>query len=143
VSTTAQVLANVSAADIPAQAFKNGTLPLMARVYDQAGQLLTQAAVTSIAYSIYELDDDDPDVRGAVAGHAAVSLTKTDVIFNTLQTDALWASDTTGYNFRHTPPIGTSQAFAKAGRHYLVEYRITPSAAGRHVIIVRLWVSVI
>lgn len=127
--------------DVAVQCFKNGTAPMMARVYNHAAALLTQANVTSIAYSIYLLDDKDADSRTVVTGHSAVALNDTDVIFDTLQTDDLWTADTTGYNFKHVPPIATNQAFTKAGRKYLVEYTITPSSGQK--VIVRFRVSVI
>jgi hypothetical protein len=101
------------------------------------GANITQTAVTSIAYSIYLLDANDPDSRTAVTGHSAVSLTKTDVVFDALQTD----SQSSNYNFRHTPPISTHEAFATAGRSYLVEYTITPTIGQK--VIVRFRVNAI
>jgi hypothetical protein len=128
--------AGTSSEDIYVTAFKNGTERLTARVFLD-GADITQAAVTSIAYSVYLLDANNPDSRTAVTGHSAVSLTKTDVVFDTIQTD----SQSSNYNFRHTPPISTHEAFATAGRNYLVEYTITPVTGQK--VIVRFRVSVI
>lgn len=121
-------------ADIYTTAFKGGTARLCARVYLN-GTDVTQAAVSSITYSIYLLDEDDPESRTAVTGHSAVDLTVADVVYDTLQTD----SQASNYNFRHTPPISTSAAFATLG-DYLVEYTVTPATG--ETIIVRFVVKV-
>jgi len=122
----ASLRAGQSRQDIASQAFRDDTLALVARVYDHAGTLVTQAAIESIAYSAYLLDDNDADARMAITGHADVPLDAADVIFDTLQNDALWTADSTGYNFRHTPDNSENEIFAVAGRRYLVEYTITP-----------------
>ena len=83
------------------------------------------------------MDDQDPDVRTAVTGHSAVSLTVADVIFDTLQSDSQ-ASD---YNFKHIIPIGVHAALTIAGRNYLAEYTITPVAGEK--IILRFRVNVL
>ena len=90
-----------------------------------------------VVYSVYLLDDQDPDARTAVTGQTAVSLNAADVIFDTLQDDSQ-ASD---YNFMHVIPIGVHPAFTIAGRNYLVEYTITPTA--REKIILRFRVNVL
>jgi hypothetical protein len=113
--------AATSQADVYTTAFKNGTARLCARVFLD-GADIHQAAVSSLVYSVFLLDNQDPDARTVVTGHSAVSLAPADVIFDTLQSD-LQASD---FNFRHVVPIGVHPAFAIAGRNYLVEYTITP-----------------
>jgi hypothetical protein len=113
--------AATSQSDIYTTAFKNGTARLCARVFLD-GADIHRADVSAIAYSVFLLDEQDPDTRNAVAGHGAVSLDVEDVIFDTLQNDSQ-ASD---YNFKHIVPIGVHPAFAIAGRKYLVEYTITP-----------------
>jgi hypothetical protein len=117
----------------------------MARVYGDDGNLLTQATVASIKYSSYLLDDNDSESRTAVTGHSAATVVVASSIFDTLQTGVFWTADTTGYNFKHTPPNVTNQPFAKAGRRYLVEYTITPAgvSSGTQTIVVRFRVNVI
>jgi len=115
-----------NAEDIHGVAFKNGSITLLARVVGVDGQNLALADVSSAQYTVYLLDDDDADGRTAVTGHTNVALTPADVIFDSLQTDALWTADTTGYNFRHVLDISQNQAFAIAGRRYLVEVELTP-----------------
>jgi len=113
--------ANIADDDIHTTAFKNGTVRLCARIYKD-GADIHRADVSTIAYSVFLLDDQDPDARTAVEGHIAVSLVVADVIFDTLQSDSQ-ASD---YNFRHVVPISVHPAFTIAGRNYLAEYTIMP-----------------
>ena len=129
------------AADIYGTAFKNGSATLLARVVGKDGQAVTQADIASAKYAVYLLDDQDADGRTPVAGHADVSLTVSELIFNALQTDALWTVDETGYNFRHTLDVSANQAFATAGRRFLVRYELTPNSG--QVILLRFRVNVI
>ena len=113
----------------------------MARIVGNDGDCLTPAEVTAAHYSAYLLDDRDPDERIPIAGHTNVSLTVGDVLFSSLQTDALWTVDGPGYNFRHTPVVSTHPAFPVAGRRYLLEYTLTPAAGP--VILIRFRINVI
>lgn len=124
-----------AACDIYGTVHKGATTTILARIVDNAAANVTQSAITSGTYSIFLLDDDDVDVRTAIANHQDVSLTVASVIFDTLQTDARWTVDATGYNFRHTIDVSTNEAFTIAGRNYLVEYLLTPTSG--QVIIVR------
>ncbi len=129
------------AADIYGKAFRNGSATLMARVVGSNGAAVTRTDIASARYSVYLLDDQDADGRQAVAGHDNVSLTVANVIFNGLQTDALWTVDSIGYNFRHVVDVSANQAFTVAGRRFLVEFELTPGAG--QVILVRFRVDVI
>ena len=128
--------ADVADEDIYTTAFKNGTARLCAHVYNN-GADIHQANVATIAYSIFLLDDQDPDARAGIAGHVEVSLNAADVIFDMLRSDSQ-ASD---YNFRHVIPVAVEPAFTIAGRNYLVEYTITPVAG--ETIILRFRVHVL
>ncbi len=129
------------AADIHGTALKNGSATLLARVVGNDGLPIVRADLASIKYSVYLLDDQDANARTVVTGHDDVSLTVADVIFDTLQTDALWTVDATGYNFRHVLDVSANPAFAMAGRRYLVEFELTPTAG--QVILVRFRTNVI
>ena len=129
------------ALDIFGSAFKNGSVTLLARIVGNDADPVTTADISSIEYSIYLLDDQNPDLRTAVEGHEDATLTVADVLFDSLQTDALWTADATGYNFRHTPDVSSYPAFAVAGRRYLVEYRLSPTLG--QIIIVRFRINVI
>ncbi len=129
------------AIDIHGSAFKNGSATLLARIVGQDGDNILQSDVNTIVYTVYLLDDQDPNTRTPVTGHTDVSLTVADIIFNTLQTDAIWTVDATGYNFRHVLDVSSNPAFAIAGRRYLVEYQLTPAVG--QMIIVRFRINVI
>jgi hypothetical protein len=129
------------AQDIFGTAFKNGSATLLARLVGNDGAYLTPAGITAAAYSVFLLDDRDPNARTAVSGHSAISLTVNDVLFAALQTDALWTADSIGYNFKHALSVATHPAFAIAGRRYLVEYTLTPTTDP--VILVRFRINVI
>ncbi len=120
--------------DIYGTAFKNGSAILMARVVDSAGVNLQQSGVSAIKYSIYELDPTRPDVQTVVAGHDAVVLTVSAVIYNTLQTGGLWTVDAVGYNFRHEINVSTSAAFPKAGVAYQIRYELTPTSGQKSIV---------
>ncbi len=123
------------AQDIHGTVFKNGSATLLARVVGAAGAVVARADIASIKYSIYLLDEDDPDSQTAVTGHVAVPLSVSGVIFDTLQTDALWTKDSLGYNFKHLLNVAAQPAFAAAGRSYRIVYELTPAAG--QVILVR------
>lgn len=126
--------------DIHGSAFKNGTVTLLARVVGEDAGPITIADVDSIHYSIFLLNDQNPDERTTVEGHDDVSLPAGDVMFNSLQTGPLWTVDAVGYNFRHVPDVSAHPAFAVAGRRYLVEYRLSPVLG--QVIVVRFRINV-
>ncbi len=128
------------AADIHGTAFRNGSATLMARVVGSDAQAIVQADVASAKYSVYLLDDQDPDDRTAVSGHTDVALVVADLIYDSLQTDARWTVDQTGYNLRHELDVSSNDAFAAAGR-YLAEVELTPGVG--QVILVRFRIHAI
>ena len=128
------------AADIHGTAFRNGSATLMTRVVGSDAEAIVQADLASAEYTVYLLNDQDPDDRTAVTGHTDVALVVADLIFDSLQTDARWTVDQTGYNFRHELDVSANEAFAAAGR-YLVEFELTPSVG--QVILVRFRIHAI
>lgn len=68
---------------------------LMARITGNDGALITQSDITSIARTIYDLDSATPDTAIGDATAPVVA----EVVFDTLQTDDMWGTDDTGYNF--------------------------------------------
>ncbi len=129
------------AQDVHGIVFKNGTATFLAQVVGADAANITQADISTATYSIYLLNDQNADTRTAVTNHSAVALTVSAIIFDTLQTDAIWTVDDTGYNFAHTPIISSDEAFAIAGRSYLVEYSLTPTTG--QLILVRFRVGAI
>ncbi len=127
--------------DIYGTVFKGGTATLLARVVGNAGAPIVQADIAQITYSIFLLDDDDPNRRDAVPGQDDVALGVAATVSNQLQVDAVWTVDAIGYNFCHTPDISVAAAFPTAGRCYLIEYRLVPASG--QVILVRFRVNAI
>ena len=101
------------------------SFPLMARIVGVDGVALSQSVVESIAYRVWTSDGSEAVQTG--------TLTKTDVIYNTLQTDD-WdvLKDASGYNFRWNVP-GT--LFRHESRQYRIRVAILgTSAAGSHTV---------
>ena len=99
-----------------------GTSPIpMARLVDDDDANVQQAGVASIAYTIYDLEDDSQE--------SASTLTVASVIYDTPQTGKGWSADTEGYNFRwkiaaSLLPVGT------VSKKYLVEIIFTAAGDG-------------
>jgi len=129
------------ARDVHGNAYKNGSATLLARVVGDDGTAVVPGDVAAAEYSIYLLDDRDPDARTPVTGHQDVALGVSQLLFTALQTDDLWTVDELGYNFRHVLDVSANQAFATAGRRYLVEFRLTPVSG--QAILVRFRINVI
>ncbi len=84
---------------IPVTVVKDCNAALRAYVTKTKALAITQADITSITYTITDTSDGSP-----VSGHNNVTIQKTDVIYDALQTptlDASWTIDDIGYNFRH------------------------------------------
>ena len=75
------------------------TALFLGRAYWYDGTLVTQGAVSTAVYTLYDLGYGGGGVPAAMTGHTAVSLTIADVIHDTLQTDGRWEEeDDDGYN---------------------------------------------
>ena len=87
------------------------SIPLLCRVLDTSGNVAVQGTFSSIVLDIYDVDDPDNLVV------PQVTLSIPAVVFDTLQTDARWRTDQTGYNFAyatlaaHTPRAETEYRF--------------------------------
>lgn len=88
-------MANVTTTGIH---YAQSSLTLLARITDAENAIIQQADVSTIKYESWIIEP--PSVPTRVT--AATSLTKTDVIFDALQTDDIWTVDEEGYNFRAT-----------------------------------------
>ena len=86
----------------------------LARVHLDGAAIL-QADLTSIAYQIFYTDS-------ATAHTTSTALTVSAVIFDTLQTNARWSTDTTGYNFKHDI---AHTVIVDPDRKYRLEYLFT------------------
>jgi len=126
------------ASDIHGNVFKNGSATLLARVVGANGVAVTQADIASATYTVYLLDESDPDTATPVTGHTDVALDVASLICDSLQVDDLWDVDQTGYNFKHTLDVSTHQAFSVAGRTYRAVFRLTPNSGQAILIRFRL-----
>ena len=129
------------ARDIHGTVFKNGSAIFLARVVGATGTAVTRADVASIRYTVYLLDDQDPDQQTPLAGHTAVSLSVSGAIYDALETDAIWTRDAIGYNFKHVLDVSAHAAFPTAGRAYRIVYELTPASG--QIILVRFRVHAI
>jgi hypothetical protein len=115
---------------IQATVIENSAVTILARVRNAAGEYLAAADVTSITAAVYDAagaQDQDPI--------ATPTLDVADCISDTLQTDARWTVDATGYNFE----AGLSgDCFPQGDRVYQVEFTITPSEGDAFVIPAKL-----
>ncbi len=101
------------------QVFQNSSAAFASRIRGDDGALITQAATTSIACTVSDL------TTGAAIVVITPAVTVSISVFDTLQTDASWTKDATGYNFRHVMP---ATAFPTAGHVYDVEYTGNPTS---------------
>ena len=101
------------------EAFEDAGLALMARVYGNSAVAITQASLSGITYTVI-----DKTTLAVVV--ASTALTVSSVVFDTLQTDARWVKDSTGYNFRHDL---AAAALPDGDSTYRVEYTFTPTIA--------------
>lgn len=99
--------------------FEDGGYTMMSRILGASASAIVQADISSISISVFDLDNSNSTAQ------AATALTVSSVVFNTLQTDARWTKDSTGYNFRYTIPAST---FATGEHNYLAEVKFTPAS---------------
>ena len=110
-----------------ARGLEGSPLTLMDRIYGHAGTAITQASLTAISYRTFEYaseDDAESDTSGTEVSTSA-SLVVADTVFDTLQTDARWTRDSTGYNFRFTLPVAR---LPNGGKFIRVEVLFDPTS---------------
>lgn len=85
----------------PFSTWEDSGFSLMSRIQGEDGENITQSSINTITASFFNIDDtDDPQELG----FSPIILTVSQVVFDTLQTDARWTKDATGYNFRYDVP---------------------------------------
>lgn len=123
-----------SASDIHGTVFKGGSATLLARVVGADGAAVKQADIASASYTVYLLDQEDPDAATPVAGHEDVDVAVASLIYDALQKDALWDVDSTGYNFKHVLDVSSQEAFPAAGALYRIVFTLTP-VSGQDILV--------
>ncbi len=106
---------------------------LMARIQGSDAANITQAAITTIAYDVYDLGSSTPTVA---LGASVAELTVADVVFDTLQTGSRWDADSTGYNFKH---VVAATTLANGGNKYGVKYTFTPASGEPFLVEFEIW----
>jgi hypothetical protein len=116
-----------------ATAFEDTGVTLMDRIYGNAGTAITQATISSIAFKCYEHATKDKAVDaedGTLITSGAIVVAST--VFDTLQTDAKWTRDSTGYNFAYASPAADRTVGARWHRYEIV---FTPSSGAVFVVV--------
>lgn len=121
--------AATSVADIYATVFRGGTCPLSARAFLANGLDAKIADIATIKYTIYAASECEPEEWTAIDGHSNASIAPVDVLFDSLQSDAIAAD----YNFHHVPDVVEHPAFSAPGM-YVVEYKLMP-VTGQAIIV--------
>lgn len=106
--------------------YAGGSVVTMARLESIDGTPIDPASVSSVSYTIDEIDSCSTDVETPITGHENQTLSPMSVLFSTLQTDAAWHVDAEGYNFRYEIDTTTNPAFPNAGKTYRLRYEVTP-----------------
>ena len=110
----------MAAADIPqVTIFEDSGVTLMARIQGEDAANVQQADITSISRNVYD---------GETIVGESTALTVADVVFDTLQTDARWTFDATGYNFKDAV---ADTVFPVGDTVYRVEYLFTPATGAK------------
>jgi len=95
----------------------------LSREYGNDAELITQSAMSSISYSVWDVSGSTP--TSAIV--SASSLTVSAVVYDTLQNGQEWDLDEIGYNFKYT----VAGSNFNAPRHmYQVEFIFNPSSGG-------------
>jgi hypothetical protein len=101
--------------------WEDSTPFLMARIEGTDGDLITQADVSSIAYTSVDMHGD---TTSAVSSGALVVAA---TVFDTLQTDSRWTVDSTGYNFGFLLPAA---CIPEGDRCYSIDVVLTMASGG-------------
>jgi len=95
---------------------EDGGATVLARVVGNAGVAVTQASISDITYTEFKQDTTVDLAQNS-------PLTVSDVIFDILQTDAIWTIDSIGYNFKH--PLVAAE-FPDGPEIYIVQFKFEP-----------------
>lgn len=100
-----------------AEFFEDSGGSLMARVVGPDAATVTSTMLSGITYSVYDTAEPSTSLVNAS------TLTIANVIYDTLQTDARWTRDATGYNFRYD---AQSTELPAGKKKYRFEFRFAP-----------------
>lgn len=115
-------------------------ITLMARILGNTGEPITQASISSIAYTVTDLSDDNTEIT---TGTFTVSAS---VFDNLQQADLAWTKDDVdnkgsdgryGYNFKATV-AATIVTIALSGHTFQVDVRFTPASGQPFIVAFRV-----
>ena len=96
-------------------AFEQSAISLFSRIRNRNAEVVTRAMVSSIALKVFDTCDASTPI-------STTAPSKTDVVFDTLQTGGGWTVDATGYNFRYET---TAAQLPHGNRLYRFEFIFT------------------
>ena len=98
-------------------AIEDGGATLLARIVGNSAVNITIASITGITYQVFQ--------KGTTVDIAENSpLTPSNVIFDALQTDAVWTIDSTGYNFSYA---AVALEFPTGNEVFSFEFKFDPT----------------
>ena len=103
-----------------ATVWEDGGATCLARVLGNAGTAITQASLTSIGCKVFDLNSTTPETAVSTP-----TVTIASAVFDTLQTDARWTVDSTGYNFLF---VIAASVLTTGDHRYRVEFKFTPAS---------------
>lgn len=103
---------------------------LMARLRNPAGVYVTQASLSSIGYTIFDLGSSTP-----ATPTASGTLTIASTIFDALQLDARWTIDSIGYNWLWLAP---GALFPNQATEYRVKILLTSTDGNQYPAVYQL-----
>lgn len=116
---------------IKGSVWEDGGATILARVTGNAGAAITQASLTSITCKVFDLDGTTPDTAITTP-----TITVSTAVYDTLQTDARWTVDSTGYNFIDAL---AATNFPTGDHLYRVEYKFTPTSGAVFFVVAELY----
>lgn len=107
-------------------ALEDSALELMDRLAGRHGVLVTQGAISTITYQVWECESEELARRaiGTPVYATPAALNKADVIYDDLQIDAAWTRDLVGFNFRFESPPADRPT---GGKWHRFEFKFTPT----------------
>ena len=99
-----------------------------ARLVNEDGTLPVQADFGTVALNLYRISETGTQDTAIFTEAPAIAT----VLFDTLQTDAAWTLDDTGYNFNTT--IAGANIDELGGGRFKYECILTPTSGSTHVV---------
>lgn len=104
--------------------YEDTGLECMARIQSSSATYIGQATTSAITLAVFK--------NANTTATYTASLTVADVIYGTLQTDARWSLDSTGYNFRYSV---VASVFDTGDATYRLEFKFTPTTGSQYFVI--------